>query len=91
MISVKSVSKIYNVNNKLYKALDNINISFPNKGLVSIFGRSGSGKTTLLNIIAKHETVSEGEVDSNFSYDCAPIVFQDAQLIEDLDVAYVNR
>ncbi len=86
MISVKNVSKIYNVNNKLYKALDNITISFPSKGLVSIFGRSGSGKTTLLNIIAKHETVSEGEVDSNFSYDCAPIVFQDAQLIEDLDV-----
>lgn len=86
MIFLKNISKIYNVNNRVYKALDDITISFPNNGFVSIFGRSGSGKTTLLNIIAKHETISEGTIESDFEYDFAPIVFQEAQLIEDLDV-----
>ena len=33
-------------------ALDNVTVTFANKGLVAIVGPSGCGKTTLLNILA---------------------------------------
>lgn len=48
MVELVNVSKTYEVNNK---ALNNISISLPNKGLIAITGKSGSGKSTLLNII----------------------------------------
>ncbi len=86
MINLNKISKIYSVNKTEFKALDDINMEFPNTGLISIFGRSGSGKTTLLNIIAKHETPTAGELKSNINYDTAPIVFQDTELLDDLDV-----
>ena len=35
-----------------YNVLNNINIVFPNKGIVVLLGESGSGKTTLLNCLS---------------------------------------
>lgn len=43
------------------KALDHINLSFPNKGLIFILGKSGSGKSTLLNIMSGLDTADSGE------------------------------
>ena len=33
------------------KALDDVSLKFPEKGLVFILGKSGSGKSTLLNVM----------------------------------------
>lgn len=48
MIKLTNVSKYYG--DRL--VLDNINLSFPSRGLCVIYGPSGSGKTTLLNCLA---------------------------------------
>lgn len=52
MIELKGITKEY-ISKKVPKtiALDNINLSFGNNGLVFIVGKSGSGKSTLLNIL----------------------------------------
>jgi ABC-type lipoprotein export system ATPase subunit len=63
MIEVKKVSKCYKTKKgKEIKALSNVNISFPDWGMVFITGKSGCGKTTLLNIIGGLDKASEGEV-----------------------------
>ncbi len=48
LIEAKGLSKSY-FNNRVLK---DINIHFPRKGLIGIFGRSGCGKSTLLKIMA---------------------------------------
>lgn len=47
------------------KALDNICLKLPNKGLVFVLGKSGSGKSTLLNIIGGLDVANRGEVIVN--------------------------
>ena len=63
MLEVKNLSKIYTQKDgKPVKALTNINISFPEKGMVFLLGKSGSGKSTLLNICSGLDSPSEGEI-----------------------------
>ena len=53
MIKLTNLSKVYKRkgSSEDVVALNNINLSFVEKGFVAILGASGSGKTTLLNII----------------------------------------
>ena len=67
MIKLKNVSKIYKGQGYSVNALKNINISFDNKGLVSIVGASGCGKTTLLNLIGGLDSDYEGDILFNTS------------------------
>ena len=68
ILSLKNVSKHYNINKNKVQILRDINISFNKGEIVSIFGESGSGKSTLLNIIGgvdrdfSGELVFEGEI-----------------------------
>lgn len=63
MLELKHISKEYNDGtDKKVKALNDINISFPETGLVVITGNSGCGKTTLLNIISGLDRPTDGEV-----------------------------
>lgn len=101
MIRIKQLSKIYPINgNEDVVALDNINLSFPNKGLVFIIGESGSGKTTLLNMLGALDAPSKGDItadgvdiahmDDNTSSiyrnDYVGFIFQDFCLIDSLNV-----
>jgi NitT/TauT family transport system ATP-binding protein len=45
------------------KVLKNLNLDFPDSGLVCVLGNSGSGKTTLLRLIADLETADYGTVE----------------------------
>lgn len=66
MIELKQTSKNYTTRlGIMTKALDHINLSFPNKGLIFILGKSGSGKSTLLNIMSGLDTADSGEVIVN--------------------------
>ena len=47
MLEVVGVSK----NFKNTTALDDVNVTFGDKGLVAVLGESGSGKSTLFNIL----------------------------------------
>ena len=63
MLEVKHIGKIYKTEEKNnVVALDDINLSFQNTGLVFILGPSGSGKTTLLNLIGGIDQKTEGEI-----------------------------
>nr|MCR4581800.1 ABC transporter ATP-binding protein [Bacilli bacterium] len=61
MLKLKHVCKKYN---KEY-ILNDINLTLPSKGLVSILGSSGSGKTTLLNIIGGIDKPTSGTISLN--------------------------
>ncbi len=62
MIILKNINKYYNSGTEKYHALKDINLTFPDKGLVFIVGKSGSGKSTLLNIIGGIDSYDSGEL-----------------------------
>lgn len=63
MLELKKIYKTYkSKKGSSCKALKNINIKFPDKGLVFILGKSGSGKSTLLNIIGGLDAPDSGEI-----------------------------
>lgn len=65
-MSVFIIKNLY----KSYKdnvVLKDINLVFPNKGLISIVGKSGSGKSTLLNIMMGIEKPTKGKVLFNYN------------------------
>ena len=64
-VSLRNVSKIYNVGEKEYRALDHVDLDIEEGKLVVILGPSGAGKSTLLNLIGGMDTPSEGEVIVN--------------------------
>ena len=59
---LKHVTKTYSIEKRSFNALNDISLSFANKGLVSIVGKSGSGKSTLLNVLMGLEKPTNGEV-----------------------------
>ena len=98
MIKIVNLEKVYYLKNKSFqKALGNVNLELPDKGLVLICGKSGSGKTTLLNILGGLDCQTSGDVivdgeklekkdlDSYRNY-YSSFVFQDLNLIEELSV-----
>lgn len=63
MLEIKNLSKLYTQKDGApVKALTDINISFPEKGMVFLLGKSGSGKSTLLNICSGLDSPSSGEI-----------------------------
>ena len=61
IISIQSVSKIYNLGETVVKALDNVSLSIYNNDYISIMGPSGSGKSTLMNIIGCLDVPTKGK------------------------------
>ena len=59
---LQDITKSFTVNKSENIVLNDINISFPDSGLVSIVGKSGSGKSTLLNILMGIEKPTKGKV-----------------------------
>ncbi|MBO7303238.1 MAG: ATP-binding cassette domain-containing protein [Clostridia bacterium] len=65
MLEVRNLSKIYKstVKNGVdTKALDDISLTFPEKGMVFLLGKSGSGKSTLLNVCGGLDAPTSGEI-----------------------------
>ena len=66
MLEVVNLSKIYKAKRGAeVKALDNVSIRFPEKGMVFLLGKSGSGKSTLLNICSGLDSPTSGEIIVN--------------------------
>ena len=101
MIEISNLSKIYKSKRKSKcVALDNINLTFQDKGLVFVIGKSGSGKSTLLNLIGGLDNITQGQIVvdgniinsfnetsfSNFRNNHIGFIFQDYHLIEELTV-----
>ncbi len=100
MVTLKGVTKVYKDKRESVKALNNIDLSFGENGLIFILGKSGCGKTTLLNILGGLDSPTEGSVwvdgkklseygendfDRYRNYKVG-FVFQDYNLIDDYNV-----
>ena len=95
---LRDITKTFTVNKTENVVLNNINVSFPDTGLVSIVGKSGSGKSTLLNILMGIEKPTKGKVlfkgkniakfndrqFSKFHLNGVSTVFQHYNLFDDL-------
>lgn len=98
MIEVKNLSKIFNKNKRNeVRAVDDISLKFPEKGLVAIYGASGSGKTTLMNSLGGLDKFDGGtiNIDGNIYSKCVSdkyrienigYIFQNYLLDENLNV-----
>lgn len=62
MIVAKNLTKLYSTGKDQVLALDSLNFTLPDKGLVFIVGKSGSGKSTLINMIGALDDITSGEV-----------------------------
>jgi ABC-type lipoprotein export system ATPase subunit len=103
MIELHHISKTYYSYRRgsfQQKALHDISLSLPSKGLVFVVGKSGSGKSTLLNIVGGLDKPEKGYLlvdgkDSRafkekdwdrYRADCIGFVFQEYNLINELSV-----
>ena len=63
MFGLKNITKIYETKgNATVRALDGVNITLKDNGLVFILGKSGSGKSTLLNVMGGLDSPDTGEI-----------------------------
>jgi len=62
LIILREVSKIYRRGDQIVRALDGIDLSVSERGMVAIVGPSGSGKSSLLHLVGAMDRPSSGEV-----------------------------
>ena len=101
MLEVKNLCKTYRPRRGVaVKALQDISIRFPEKGMVFLLGRSGSGKSTLLNLLGGLDRYDSGDIildgvsTKDFSqadYDsyrnaCMGFVFQEYNVLPEFTV-----
>lgn len=89
MITLNHVTKSYiGGDKKPFFAINDIQLTLPDKGLVVLLGASGSGKTTLLNVMGGLDTPDQGTI----SYDGTIISKKDDRIWDRLrteDVSYI--
>ncbi len=100
-MQIVNLTKVYNKGKENERvALDNVSFNLPNKGLIFILGKSGSGKSTLLNLLGAIDIPTSGEIivgskditllkekeKADYRASCCGFVFQDYNLIPELDV-----
>ena len=61
-ISVKNLTKIYQMGEVTIKAIDNVSFDIDEGELTVVLGPSGAGKTTILNILGGMDKASSGKV-----------------------------
>lgn len=62
VIRFENVSKVYNIGDKEFRALDNVNIKFDEGKFIVILGPSGAGKSTFLNMLGGLDSPSSGRI-----------------------------
>ena len=63
MLKTKNLTKTYKPKKGVpVKAIDNISLTFPEKGMIFLLGKSGSGKSTLLNLLGGLDSYDGGEI-----------------------------
>ena len=65
MLELKNIVKDYPVGDRMFRALNGINLTFQKGEFVAILGPSGCGKTTTLNIIGGLDRYTSGDLVIN--------------------------
>lgn len=101
MLEARHLRKTYKTKGGvLTKALDDVSVTFAEKGMVFILGKSGSGKSTLLNVCGGLDTMDSGEIlikgrssadKGDFDFDSyrntfVGFVFQEYNILEEFTV-----
>ena len=100
MIEIKNLNKYYQSGGERVHALKDINIKFPNKGLIFILGPSGCGKSTLLNQLGGLDKADDGDIFiedralssfskkdlNNYLNSYLGFVFQEYNILKDLSL-----
>lgn len=90
-LTIKDVSRSFDINGKVLNALDSINLDIAEGEFVTIVGASGCGKSTLLRIAAGLDRASAGTVTHGGQMVVEPslergIVFQEPRLFPWLSI-----
>ena len=100
MVRLENVNKYYQSGSEKIHAIKDLNITFPDKGLVFILGPSGCGKSTLLNMLGGLDkpddgaiyiedrdikTFSNGDLN-NYLNSYLGFVFQEYNILKDLNL-----
>ncbi|WP_340268711.1 ABC transporter ATP-binding protein [Sphingobium mellinum] len=67
MITLESVTKLYDTRRGPKTVLDNINLSIEKSEKIGILGRNGAGKSTMIRIISGAERPTQGKVHRSMS------------------------
>lgn len=63
MLELRNLSRVYKQRNgPQVNALDDVSLTFNEKGMIFVLGKSGSGKSTLLNVIGGLDKYTSGEL-----------------------------
>ena len=63
MLEVSHLSKVYRAKGgSEVRALDDVSLKFPERGMIFLLGKSGSGKSTLLNVAGGLDDPTTGEI-----------------------------
>ena len=100
MVRLENVNKYYQSGSEKIHAIKNLNITFPDKGLVFILGPSGCGKSTLLNMLGGLDRPDDGAIYiedrdlktfstsdlNNYLNSYLGFVFQEYNILKDLNL-----
>ena len=62
MIEIRGLVKEFNIDSKIFRAIDNVNLDIPRASVYGIIGLSGAGKSTLIRCINGLEVPTEGKI-----------------------------
>ena len=65
MITLEGVSKVFQLKERSFTALNNIQLSIDKGEYIAVVGKSGSGKSTLLNMITGIDHPTSGKISLN--------------------------
>jgi len=65
ILSLQNVTKTFQTNERVFTALNNVNLSIVKEEYLAIVGKSGSGKSTLLNMITGIDFPTQGVININ--------------------------
>lgn len=93
MLRLENISKSYQIGKEQVNIFTNLTITFPDVGMIGIYGESGCGKSTLLNIISSLEKPDQGkilynekELSDDYLRNDVSIMYQNSDLISFLNV-----
>ena len=62
MLELQNLTKVYKTKSENVVALNKVNLTFGETGMVFVTGKSGSGKTTLLNVVGGLDSFDDGDL-----------------------------